>query len=50
MNCAPLCLAQKFECDYILGCAEWHRIEPQQGKIDQDAVAHYHKIFDCITK
>ena len=30
--------------------AEWHRIEPEQGKIDQEAVAHYHKIFDCIRR
>lgn len=41
----PLCATELFCLP-----AEWHRIEPEQGRIDQDAVAHYHKIFDCIRK
>lgn len=32
------------------GFAEWHRIEPEQGKISQEAVAHYHAIFDCLLR
>ncbi len=29
---------------------EWSRIEPQQGVIDQEAVARYNKILDCLDK
>ncbi len=31
-------------------CAEWGRIEPQQGCFDPAAIAHYHKIFDCLIR
>lgn len=29
---------------------EWHRISPQQGKVDAEAVRRYHQIFDCIRR
>ena len=29
---------------------EWSRIMPEQGKIDQEAVDTYNKMFDCIEK
>jgi len=31
-------------------CAEWGRIEPQKGCFDPAAIAHYHKIFDCLIR
>lgn len=30
--------------------AEWSRIEPEEGKIDMEAVKHYHDIFDCLLR
>ncbi|KAK9917329.1 hypothetical protein WJX75_003166 [Coccomyxa subellipsoidea] len=29
---------------------EWSRIEPEEGKIDMEAVKHYHDIFDCLLR
>lgn len=30
--------------------AEWTRIEPEQGKIDEKAIARYHAILDCLLR
>jgi hypothetical protein len=30
--------------------AEWTRIEPEQGRIDEKAVARYHAILDCLLR
>lgn len=27
---------------------EWHRIEPEQGRINLEAIQRYHDIFDCM--
>ena len=29
---------------------EWSRITPQRGQVDEEAVRHYHKIFDKIDE
>jgi beta-glucosidase/6-phospho-beta-glucosidase/beta-galactosidase len=29
---------------------EWHRIEPQRGQIDREAVARYHQMLDVMEK
>ena len=42
--------------NHSMGCTalrlslEWHRIEPQRGQIDREAIAHYHKILDVLEK
>ena len=30
--------------------AEWTRIEPEQGQIDEKALARYHAILDCLLR
>lgn len=38
-------LAQGMGCNIFRTSIEWSRIEPQEGVIDQAAVAHYHQLF-----
>lgn len=35
---------------YLPFAAEWSRIEPEEGRIDHDAIKHYHDIFDCLLR
>ncbi len=42
--------ASQHRTDAPASCAEWGRIEPQKGCFDPAAIAHYHKIFDCLIR
>ena len=37
-------------CTAMRFSLEWHRIEPQRGQIDSDAIAHYHKILSVMDR
>lgn len=37
-------------CTALRMSLEWHRIEPQRGEIDRDAIAVYHKMLDVMEK
>ena len=37
-------------CTSMRFSLEWHRIEPQRGQINADAIAHFHKILDVMDK
>ena len=29
---------------------EWSRIEPEEGRFDEEAIAHYHGVIDCLNE
>jgi beta-glucosidase len=51
---------ERFDQDFALAAAdghsahrlslEWSRIEPEPGRIDPDAVAHYHEVLDALRR
>jgi beta-glucosidase/6-phospho-beta-glucosidase/beta-galactosidase len=44
-------LAKDVGCNSFRLSLEWSRIMPHaRGEVDEEAIAHYHKIFDCIEK
>ncbi|NHJ47555.1 MAG: family 1 glycosylhydrolase [Asgard group archaeon] len=40
----------KMNLDNYRFSVEWSRLFPEPGKIDEDALAHYHKIIDALIK
>ncbi len=43
-------LAKKFNHKIHRLSIEWSRIEPEPGKFNHEAIRHYHKVFDELTK
>lgn len=43
-------LAQDLGCNAFRLSLEWSRIEPQEGKFDQDAIEHYRRVLQDIKK
>jgi len=47
---ADIARAYAMGLDSIRFSLEWHRIEPQRGVIDRQAVARYHQMLDVMEK
>lgn len=42
--------AHSMGCTAFRFSLEWHRIVPQQGRIDREAIARYHAMLDAFEK
>ena len=45
-----LCMRRRAGCNAFRISIEWSRIVPVRGRIDYEAVRHYHRIFDKIDE